>query len=132
MAVVSRGAHIMAWEEWQIQVFTDSSRDERLRRQMKLKDYYDSEKNKMVDFRNVDDFNAYQSAKYTHWPWKDIRQKAIGTALELQSIFSPNPSSEWIDFLESTPTHAWKVLPKRKVIKYWYWGDQTRPPIFLF
>lgn len=106
-------AHIMAWEDWQVQVFTDSNRDERLRRQMKLQGYYDSEGDKMVDFKNVDDFNAYQADKYSHWSWKDIQQKTIKTALKLQSIFSPNPTSEWINFLESTPIHTWKILPNK-------------------
>lgn len=106
-------AHIMAWEDWQVQVFTDSNKDERLRQQMKLKNYFDSEAGKFVDFKDVDDFNAYQAVKYSRWSWADIQQKAVDTALELQSMFPPNPSPEWIDFLESTPIHVWKVLPNR-------------------
>ncbi|TAJ14185.1 hypothetical protein EPO56_02375 [Patescibacteria group bacterium] len=104
-------AHIVGWEEWQSQVFGDSDKDERLRRQMKLQGYYDTETRKLVDFEGVDNFNAYNAKRYDGKPWSEIQQKAINTALQLQSFFSPNPNKQWIDFLENTPDHNWRILP---------------------
>ena len=52
-------AHIMAWEEWQIQIFGDQNKLEKLQEQMKLQGYYDTDTRKTVNFQNVDDFNGY-------------------------------------------------------------------------
>lgn len=104
-------AHIMAWEEWQTQIFGDQNREERLRRQMKLQGYYDTDSGKTVDFNGVDDFNGYSAKRYADKPWNEIQQKAIETALQLQSFFPPTPNPDWIDFLERTPEHNWKIIP---------------------
>lgn len=104
-------AHIMGWEEWQVQIFSDPNRDERLRKQMKLQEYYDVEAVKMVDFKNIDDFNAYNAQRYAGKPWEEVQKKAIDTALQLQSFFPPTPDQSWIDFLENTPEHNWKIIP---------------------
>lgn len=103
-------AHIMGWEEWQTQVFGDPDRDERLRKQMKLEEYYDVDAGKMVDFKGVDDFNDYNAKRYSGKPWSEIRQKAVSTALQLQSFFPPSPDKDWIYFLENTPEHNWKII----------------------
>ena len=109
-------AHIMAWEEWQIQVFEDEDdREEHLHQQTKLRGFFDSEKNKIVDFDDVDQFNAYQAKKYKDWKWEDIQQKAIDTALRLQSLFPVDPPTGWIDFLESTEEHLWKLTPDKMI-----------------
>lgn len=115
-------AHIMGWEEWQVQIFGDSDREERLKKQMILRDFFDSDKGKMVDFKNVDEFNAYNAQRYTGKPWKEIQQKAIITAKQLQSFFPPNPEQQWIDFLETTPEHKWKILPETTITipSAWY------------
>lgn len=104
-------AHIMAWEEWQAQIFGDSNGNERLQKQMRLKGYYDSDSGTTVDFKNVDDFNGYSAKRYVDKPWSKIQQKAVDTALLLQSFFLPIPKSDWIDFLERTPEHNWKIIP---------------------
>ncbi|GEM_PF-848092 len=108
-------AHIMGWEDWQIQVFSDPNREERLLKQMRLQGYYDTDAGKMVDFKNVDDFNDYNSKRYAGKPWEEIQQKAVDTAIQLQSFFPPNPGQDWIDFLENTPEHNWKVLPETEL-----------------
>lgn len=109
-------AHIMAWEEWQIQVFEDEKgREEHLRQQTKLRGYFDPERKKIVDFDNVDQFNAYQAKKYADWKWEDIQQKAIDTALHLQSLFPDDPPTGWIDFLESAEDHLWKLTPDKTI-----------------
>lgn len=104
-------AHIMAWEEWQMQIFTDQNKEKRLQKQMKLQEYYDSDTQKIVDFQNVDEFNAYSAKRYRQSSWKDIRQKAVHTALKLQSFFPISVSKEWIYFLQNSPKHNWKILP---------------------
>jgi hypothetical protein len=104
-------AHIMAWEEWQTQIFGDQNKEERLQKQMKLQGYHDTDSGTTVGFNNVDDFNGYSAKRYADKPWKKIQQKAVKTALQLQSFFPPNPKPDWIDFLESTPEHNWKITP---------------------
>lgn len=104
-------AHIMAWEEWQLQVFLDQKREERLKNQIELKGYHDPERRKKLDFLSVDDFNEYQAKKYNQWEWSDIQQKAIITALKLKSLFPEPPDDKWINFLENTPSHRWKLYP---------------------
>lgn len=113
-------AHIMAWEEWQIQVFSDPDFLNRLSLQINLQHYYDIENNKYLDFKSVDDFNAYQEEKYRFWSWEEIQKKTIDTALHLKSFFPKNPSEGWIDTLEKTPLKEWGVLPKQKVPAGWY------------
>lgn len=104
-------AHIMAWEEWQTQIFGDQNREERLQKQMKLQGYYDTDSGTAVDFKSVDDFNCYSAKRYAEKPWNKIRQKAVETALQLQYFFPPNPKPDWINFLEKTPEHNWKITP---------------------
>ncbi len=104
-------AHIMAWEEWQTQIFEDPNKQKRLQKQMNLQGYYDTDALKIVNFQNVDDFNEYSATRYSERSWAEIKQKAIGTALKLQSFFPPTPQQEWINFLENTPEHKWKILP---------------------
>ena len=104
-------AHIMGWEEWQTQVFGDPDRDKRLRKQMKLEEYYDVDAGKMVHFKGVDNFNDYNAKRYAGKPWSEIRQKAVSMALQLQSFFPQNQDKNWINFLENTPEHNWKILP---------------------
>lgn len=109
-------AHIMAWEEWQIQVFEDEeNKEEHLRQQTKLRGYFDLERKKIVNFNNVDQFNAYQAEKYADWKWEDIQQKAIDTAQRLQSLFPTDPPTGWIDFLENTEDHLWKLTPDKTI-----------------
>lgn len=102
-------AHIMGWEEWQIQAFGDANKKERLEKQLKLQRYYDDSNNIYLDFKNGDEFNAYQANRYANWKWKDIREKAMTIAKKLQSFFSDNPTDDWIEFLENTPIHNWKL-----------------------
>lgn len=103
--------HIMAWEEWQLQVFTDPQPSLMLPLQMQLKGYWDGEKGTRVNFANVDDFNKYQAEKYKNRSWEEVKTKAIATARRLQSLFPENPSVEWVKFLESSPAFTWKVTP---------------------
>lgn len=115
-------AHIMGWEEWQIQVFGDTNKMERLNRQMKLQGYYDDERSVYLDFENVDEFNVYQASRYADWKWENIKEKAILIAKKLQSFFPDNPLGDWIEFLENTPVRNWK-LTKDKTLSIpggWY------------
>lgn len=105
-------AHIMGWEEWQIQVFSDPNRGERLGKQIKLQGYYDDEKDAHVDFKGVDEFNTYQGQRYASWQWTDIRDKAIDIAEKLRSFFLEQPAEEWINFLENTPVRRWQLTPE--------------------
>ena len=104
-------AHIMAWEEWQTQIFGDQNREERLQKQMKLQGYYDTDLGTTVSFKNVDDFNGYSAKRYADKTWEKIQHKAVETALQLQSCFPPTPKLVWIDFLEKTREHNWKIIP---------------------
>ena len=111
-------AHIMGWEEWQIEVFTDKDREKRLKEQIKLRNYYDPEEKAHLDFAVVIEFNAYQSKKYVKWDWDKLQKKAKSVAYQLKSLFPPEPLSDWINFLENTPICHWKILP-----------DKTHSPI---
>jgi len=102
-------AHIMGWEEWQIQVFVDPQKEDRLKRQLHLQDYRDPQTGKVMDFSSVDSFNAHQEKLYKDWSWKDIRKKAIATANLLHSFFPDNPSNEWLKFLNDGPTREWHI-----------------------
>ena len=115
-------AHIMGWEEWQVQIFTDANRNARLNEQMQLQGYFDTDTNEKVSFSGVDDFNAYQAKKYMNTPWQEIKDKAIQTASDLQSVFPENPSDEWIDFLDHTPLHTWHLTPEHtlEIPAGWY------------
>lgn len=101
-------AHISAWEEWQLQVFTSPNRYDLVRGIVQFQGYYDSQSDTVVDFRGADHFNAYQQEKHSTWSWLDIQNKAIGTALHLRALFPHNPSIWWLDFLERTPQVRWK------------------------
>lgn len=102
-------AHIMGWEEWQIQVFEDPNKTERLSRQLHLKGYEDPISGKMLDFQSVDEFNAHQEEIYRGWPWRDIRDKAVATAKRLQSFFPESPPTEWLLFLDNGPAKVWRA-----------------------
>jgi len=112
-------AHIMAWEEWQIQVFTDPDKKQRLAQQMKLRSYYDPENDperiNPLNFETVDDFNTYQAEKYKSWIWQDIQEKAIKIALDLRLLFPQNPPEGWVEFLESTDSRDWQILPNKTI-----------------
>lgn len=107
--------HILAWEEWQVQVFSDPGRQERVEKQLQLQDYFDPEECELRDFSSVDDFNHYQAQKYATWDWGSIQAKAISTARRLQSYFPKNPDREWIEFLDGTPLENWKITPDKTI-----------------
>lgn len=109
-------AHIAGWEESQIQVFEDKNPPARLQEQLNFRAYVDSDTGKSLDFshlndrqKSVDDFNAYQAAKYQNCSWKDIREKAIGSAQRLRKCFPSEPSEEFLEFLENSPLKTWKL-----------------------
>lgn len=100
-------AHIMGWEEWQTQIFTDPQKDERLKKQLHMEGYQDPQTGSRIDFPSVDAFNAYQENLYRDRSWNDIREKAIATAFHLHSFFPDDPTTEWLEFLDSGPTKEW-------------------------
>ena len=102
-------AHIMGWEEYQIQVFGDPDKQKRKKEQLQLKRFYDEDNNEYLDFANVDEFNQYQARRYANWKWDDIRKKAIMTARKLQSFFPEDPTEEWLSFLDQKPKRFWKL-----------------------
>lgn len=110
-------AHIMGWEEFQIQVFTDSNPIERMELQIQFKSYVDPDTNDMINFddpqgdrsKSVDAFNQYQADKYSSWAWDDIKQRAIDTAKKLKDCFPDESSEELLQFLENTPPKEWKI-----------------------
>lgn len=108
-------AHIMGWEEWQLQVFNDGNRMRRLRQQMELRGFYDFATRQVLDFQNVDEFNAFQAGKYQDWTWDKIRDRAVQSATQLRSHFPAQPPVGWVNFLNHTPEHNWKVLPNQEL-----------------
>lgn len=110
-------AHIMGWEEFQIQVFIDKDPATRLRKQLDFQSFIDPDTGKKYDFSNpqndrqksVDDFNAYHAEKYQDWSWTNIRTRAIDTAQRLRKCFPNEPSEEWLNFLENSPSKTWKI-----------------------
>lgn len=102
-------AHIMGWEKWQTQVFSDPNREERLQKQMRLQGFMDN--GEVHDFETVDDFNAYISERYKQTSWEEIQKEAVETAEKLQAFFPASPDDKWIDFLEDSPQYNWRILP---------------------
>jgi hypothetical protein len=101
-------AHIMAWEDWQIQNLTDPDIKSRLEEGVDLKGYRNEDGARM-DFKNDDEFNAYVTDRYKTVSWNQIKTGAVQTALKLQSLFPKKALAGWIDFLESTPLYPWKL-----------------------
>lgn len=102
-------AHIMGWEEWQTQVFADPQKEERLKKQLHMEGYQDPQTGNMIDFPSVDAFNAHQEELYKDWSWNNVREKALATAHRLHSFFPDDPTTEWLEFLDSEPMKEWHV-----------------------
>lgn len=107
-------AHIMAWEEWQNQVFATKDRNV-LIEQINMRGYVDPQTHKVINFSSVNEFNAYQNEKYKLWTWKNLQKKAVDQALQLKSYFPQDPEKDWIEFLENTPKHIWKITSKHTI-----------------
>jgi hypothetical protein len=110
-------AHIAGWEDYQLQVFRDPDRRSRLERQLNFQDYRDPDSGIVISFTNperkgrVNDFNQYQTDKYKHWSWEDIKRRAAKTANSLFESFPKDPKDDWLDFLMNTPMRKWQVTP---------------------
>lgn len=102
-------AHIMGWEEWQIQVFADPQKEESLKRQLHMQGYQDPQTGNMMNYSSGDAFNAHQEELYRDWFWNDIRKKAIATANSLHYFFPDDPTTEWLEFLNNSPMKEWYV-----------------------
>ncbi len=111
--------HILGWEEWQLEVFRDCNIMERISRQLRLEDYLDPETGGILNFNGIDEFNAYQYAKYATWGWERIHGKARGTAMEFRRFFVEARSDRFINILEGTPMKNWKRL-SRPIPSGWY------------
>lgn len=109
-------AHIMGWEEFQIQVFEDKDPLTRLHKQLNFQGYVDPDTDQSIDFfdpyrrsNGVNKFNAYQAEKYNNWSWYKIMQRAINTGQRLKNCFPDKPSKQFLNFLESTPPKRWRL-----------------------
>lgn len=109
-------AHIMGWEEFQIQVFEDKDPLTRLHKQLNFQGYIDPDTGQSINFfdphrrsNSVNKFNAYQAEKYHSWSWNKIMQRAINTGQRLKNCFPAKPSKQFLNFLESTPSKIWKL-----------------------
>ena len=103
-------AHIMGWDEFQIQVFEDRDPLARLHKQINFQGYIDPDTCQSYDFtdlhdrnKSIDNFNIYQAAKYKNWGWYKIMQRAINTGQRLKNCFPDKPSKQFLEFLENTP-----------------------------
>lgn len=106
-------AHIMAWEEWQLQVFEEPDIEKRLQKlimQINLQGYFDKDTGKTLNFGSVDEFNHYQEEKYKDAEWEIIKIKTHEVALRLRQCFSKEREKEWIDFFEMTPVRLWRSI----------------------
>lgn len=63
---------------------------------------------KIISFKNVDDFNAYQDKKYQNAKWSDVQALANRMAVALQGIFS-QPAILPYDLLENTSPYRWRL-----------------------
>lgn len=109
-------AHIMGWEEFQIQVFEDKDPLTRLHKQLNFQGYIDPDTGQSIDFfdphrrsNSVNNFNAYQAKKYNNWSWNKIMQRAINSSQRLKNCFPDKPSKQFLRFLEGTPPKKWKL-----------------------
>ncbi len=74
---------------------------------MQLKGFMEPD-GKILSFKNVNDFNAYQAEKYKNAKWSDVRTLASRMAVALQGIFS-QPAILPYDLLEATSPYRWKL-----------------------
>ena len=74
---------------------------------MNLKGFIEPD-GRILSFKNVDDFNAYQAKKYKNASWPEVKELAIRMAVALQGIFS-QPAILPYDLLEKTSPYRWRL-----------------------
>lgn len=80
--------HITAWDRFGIQAVGDMlSGVEHPRAVTSVKGFVDTD-GKIIDFKDVDEFNAYHAQKQAGWDWVQIQMEAIDAATVLHSLFT--------------------------------------------
>jgi len=100
--------HIAEWEPWVLQAGGEIASGVVWPRIMELSAYVDID-GQVRDFRDVEDFNAFQATKQARWPWSRIQALAVRTATAVQSLFVQVLAPE---YLEETRDYTWE-LPGR-------------------
>ena len=100
-------AHIAEWERFTLQAIGEMIAGVKWPQIMTLSGYLEPE-GQICDFSSVDEFNAYQAAKYLHQPWEQVRAHAERTAKTLSEAFT---SGNLLppDLLEDTREFAWRL-----------------------
>jgi hypothetical protein len=65
-------------------------------------------------YADIDEFNAFQSARLASWPWQRIQAIALQSSRALFAIFS-HPGLLTYEVLQNTRTMTWKLPNGRKV-----------------
>jgi len=100
-------AHIAEWERYTSLAIGEIVAGIKEPQIMRMKGFVEQD-GRVLAFKNVDDFNAYQAKKYEHTPWKEIQPLAIRMAIALQGTFS-QPAILPYDLLEQTAPYRYRL-----------------------
>jgi hypothetical protein len=100
-------AHIYEWERYVTLALGEITAGVLEPQIMHLKGFIEPD-GKICSFKNVDDFNAYQAAKYKNTSWSAVKPMAVRMTLALQAIFS-QPVILPYELLEKTSPYRWRL-----------------------
>jgi hypothetical protein len=100
-------AHIAEWERYTSLAIGEIVAGIKEPQIMRMKGFVEQD-GRVLSFKNVDDFNAYQAKKYEHVSWQEIQQLAIRMAIALQGTFS-QPAILPYDLLEQTAPYRYRL-----------------------
>ena len=100
-------AHIAEWERYTALALGEIIAGIKEPQIMRMKGFLETD-GRILTFKNVDDFNAYQAKKYENTPWNQIQPFAIRMALALQGTFS-QPLILPYDLLEQTAPYRYRL-----------------------
>lgn len=100
-------AHIAEWERYTSLAIGEIVAGIKEPQIMRMKGFLEQD-GRVLSFKNVDDFNAYQAKKYENVSWKEIQPLAIRMAIALQGTFS-QPAILPYDLLEQTAPYRYRL-----------------------
>jgi hypothetical protein len=100
-------AHIAEWERYTALALGEIIAGIKEPQIMRMKGFLETD-GRILSFKNVDDFNAYQAKKYENTPWALIQPFAIRMALALQGTFS-QPLILPYELLEHTAPYRYRL-----------------------
>jgi hypothetical protein len=100
-------AHIAEWEKYTALAIGEIVAGIKEPQIVRMQGFLESD-GRVLSFKNVDDFNAYQARKHANTPWKEIQTMAIRMAIALQGTFS-QPAILPYELLEQTAPYRYRL-----------------------